>query len=438
LDAANLDIVAVRIDTPEALFTRRVTLSSSQMVQEAIREQVVGEGVVYRVAVEGQPASENLAAPVGRVIRSRELLLSVRNLDSPPLAIKSARVERRPVYLVFLAGKAGAFRLMTGNSRCSAPRYDLAGLGLNLKAAPLAAIQLPSPRDNPDFRPSEALPGVGVDGATLDVAAWKYRKPLKIDRGGAQQLELDLDILSGAEADFRDIRLSRRGRQIPYVLEQTSILRAITPEVVATNDARDPAVSRWILKLPRARLPLARLLCEASADVFERSVTLSEEAADERGAQYRRGLGQAVWVSKPGRGSRQFSLALDGPTQTDTVFLETRNGDNRPIGLEKFQLLYPVSRLVFKANAGDPIFAYYGNSSAPFPRYDLSLVADEMLAAKRTPVASGAPELLKSSFLGERDSGKGGALFWGVLALVVIVLLVIVSRLLPKPIGTTS
>src|ERR1035438_8989984 len=61
LGAANLDIPAVKIETDEPLFTRTVTLAVPQLMENGIREQVVGHGVIYRVAVEGQPASANLS-----------------------------------------------------------------------------------------------------------------------------------------------------------------------------------------------------------------------------------------------------------------------------------------------------------------------------------------------------------------------------------------
>ena len=56
LGAANLDVASVQIETAEPLFTRSVTLAEPQITENGIREQVIGQGVVYRVAVEGQAA----------------------------------------------------------------------------------------------------------------------------------------------------------------------------------------------------------------------------------------------------------------------------------------------------------------------------------------------------------------------------------------------
>jgi hypothetical protein len=433
LGAANLSIAAVQIETTEPLFTRHVTLAVPQVSEDAVREQTVGQGVIYRVAIEGQPAAESPSVPLESLVRSRELLLFIRNQDSPPLSITAVRVERRPVYLVFLARQAGAYHLLAGNDQCAAPRYDLAALGMNLKSVAVAPVKLSPPADNPNYRAPEVLPGIEGTGTALDVTAWKFRKPVKTTRAGAQQLELDLDVLAHALPDFQDLRLLHGSNQVPYVLERTSISRSLAPAVTATNDAKDPKLSRWIIKLPQSRLPVTRLSCATRTPLFQREVTLYEEVTGERGEKYRHNLGGASWIQKPDRKSKEFFLTFDGPVQGNTLFLETHNGDNPPVELEKFQIFYPAIRVLFKAKSGDALFLYYGNPRVASPRYDLSLVAGQLLAADKT-IASAAAEqqLRKSSWREHEIPGQGGVVFWGILALVVVVLLIIISRLLPK------
>jgi hypothetical protein len=142
LGAANLSLTAVQIETAEPLFRRQVTFAVPQVSEDFIREQTIGQGAIYRVAIEGQPVVENLLAPLESLVRSRELLLFVHNQDSPPLPITAVRVERRPVYLVFLARQAAAYHLLTGNGQCLAPRYDLVALDMNLKSVAVAPIKL--------------------------------------------------------------------------------------------------------------------------------------------------------------------------------------------------------------------------------------------------------------------------------------------------------
>ncbi|HKW29717.1 MAG TPA: DUF3999 family protein [Verrucomicrobiae bacterium] len=433
LGAANLDVASLQIETAEPLFTRPVSIAVPQISEDAIREQRIGQGVIYRVAIEGQLASESLSVPLDKLIRSRELILFIKNGDSPPLTIKAVRAERRPVYLVFLARQPGTFHLLTGNAHCTAPGYDLAALGMNLKSVPVAAIQIPPPSDNPGFRPPEVLPGLEVTGAALDTAEWKFRKPVEISGAGAQQTELDPDVLAHAQPGLGDLRVMRGSNQVPYLIQHTSISRSLALAVALTNDAKNPKLSRWIIKLPQANLPLTRLTCVSPTPLFERSLSLYEELADDRGDKYPHPLGNVSWTQTPDRKSKELALVLDSTPQSGTLFLETENGDNPPIELDKFTAVYPVTRVLFKAKADDDLFLYYGNPRVSPPRYDLSLVAGQLLAAdKKVAPLSAEQQLKKPSWQEYEVPGKGGIVFWGILAVVVVVLLIIISRLLPK------
>ena len=432
LGAANLDVATVQIETSEPLFTREVTIAVPHVAEDTIREQLLAQGVVYRVAVEAQPVSSNLAVSVESPVRSRELVLLIKNQNSPPLPITAVRVERRPVYLLFLARSAGTYHVLTGNSRCAAPTYDLAALGGSLKAVAVSPHTLSPLADNAQYRAPEVLPGMQEGGSALDVQAWKFRKAVKLSRVGAQRIELDLEVMSHTQPGFADLRLVRDGRQLPYIIEATSIRRALTPNVTAASDKKDPTISRWIIKLPRAGLPISRLNCTARTPLFQRVVTLYEELSDNRGDQYRRPLGGGSWLQTPDRTGQQFILALDSSPLSDSLVLETQNGDNPALELEKFQVSYPATRLLFKAQSTDELLLYYGNPQAAAPRYDLSLVAGQLLAADQAEGSPGAEEQLKKSWGESYRPVKGGIVFWGILAVVVVVLLIIISRLLPQ------
>lgn len=279
----------------------------------------------------------------------------------------------------------------------------------------------------------EPSTGVQKEGAPLDVSAWAFRKPVEITRAGVQELELDPDILSHAQPDIADLRLMHDGNQISYILEHTTVQRALTPQVTATNDTKDPKLSRWILKLSNPALPVARLTCTTRTPLFQREMTASENLRDERGEPYQHLLGRASWRRTSGWFTKDFSLAFDSSPQSDTVILETHNGDNPPIELEDFQLFYPATRVLFKANPGDKLFLYYGNPDANSPQYDFSLISNEVLAASKAEASPGAEEQLKKPWPREvQTTGKGGVFFWTILALVVVVLLVVIAKLLPK------
>ncbi|MGA2867096.1 MAG: hypothetical protein ABSF95_21685 [Verrucomicrobiota bacterium] len=362
------------------------------------------------------PGLVKVSLPVQTLDRARPALEDLRLCDDPGRELPCLIERPRPVSKVSQSAKA--FQL-----------------SLNLATALLTlATGLAQPlADNPNDRPPAVWPGLQAEGTPLDVAAWRFRKAIRLARPGVQQLELDLDVLSHAQPGFPDLRLLRQGQQLPYILQHTSISRALTPAVTATNDAKDPKLSRWVLKLSHSALPVTRLSCSPRTELFQRDVTLSEEATSERGEEYRRPLGAASWLQAPDHPSKEFFLTLEAQPQGSTLFLETHNGDNPPIELHDFQLFYPATRVLFQAKPGDELFLYYGNPRAAAPRYDLSLVAGQLLAADKTAAALATEEQLKKrSWAESQTPGKGGLVFWGILALVVVVLLFIISRLLPK------
>ena len=436
LGAANLRVASITLETPEPLFTRAVTIAVPTVFEDGIRELTIAEGAVYRESIDDTTAAQ-LTVPIERNVASRELLVLIRNQDSPPLAIPAVRAERRPVRLVFLARQPGTLRLLTGHSQCPAPSYDMAALAGRLKDAAAAEITPGALLANPDYHAPETLPGLGESAAPLDIAPWKYRKPVQLAQAGVQQLELDLDVLARTRPPFADLRLTRDGRQVPYLVEQTSISRALTPQVTPANDPKAPRSSRWSIKLPQPALPVTRLAFASATPLFARELRLWEEIADERGDKYPRELARATWHRRPGTHASDIVLDLAQPPLTDTLFLETDNGDNPPIDLSNLRVLHPVTRLVFKAtpDAAKPLLLSYGNPAAIPPSYDLRLVAGELLAADRSTAVLGVedgakkPTLLESASL----SGARRYAFWGILAIVVLGLLFILARYLPSP-----
>jgi hypothetical protein len=323
--------------------------------------------------------------------------------------------------------------LLTGNPLARAPRYDLARLNLDFNLITNAAVTLPPLADKPDFRAPEALPGLDPGGAPLDLSAWKYHQWLNLAGGGALHLELTPAVLAHAQPGLADLRILRGTNQIPYIVQHTSLGRALIPAMTATNDVRNRTVTRWILQLPYPGLPLTRLACAARTPLFERSLTLYEELMDERGDTRRHPLGGGTWRQTPEHPVPEFSLTLDGAPQGGALFLETDNGDNPPLELEHLSVYYPVTRLLFKARTNDTLQLCYGNPQAAAPGYDLRLVAGQLLAADKSTATLAGEELLQKTVVREHPHpGTGGVVFWGMLALVVAGLLAVIASLLPK------
>jgi len=275
-----------------------------------------------------------------------------------------------------------------------------------------------------------------LTGAQIDIAKWKFRKALPLTQNGVQQVELDTELLACSQPDQRDIRIVHGENQLPFLFERTSLSRPISLSATAANDPKKPALSRWSLKLPRPGVPITRLVCTSSSPLFHRQMRLWEEVTDERGDKFASELGRATWDQTPDAPKHDLVIELNARTKSDTFFLETDNGDNPPIELRDFRSYYPVTHVVFKAtpDPAQPVWLYYGNLDATAPRYDLTLVAGELLKAERSTVTAGPEENLspKPSLVGQTLTGSTRYIFWGALTLVVIVLLAIMSRFLPK------
>lgn len=433
--ATNLTVASLRIETPDPLFARPVTIAVPELGNDGVREQTLRTGSIYRLDLNGKTES-HVEIPIDMQIRSRELIVLIDNGDSPPLAINAVDASRRVTKLVFFAREPGRYQLLSGNNECPAPRYDLSELGDQLKNA--AAIEVrPAPLiASPDYKPPDNLAALPLAGANIDVASWKFRKRVQLSKPGVQQIELGPDVLARAAPDHRDLRIVTGDRQLPFLFERTSISRSLPLIPTSASDPKKPRLSRWSLKLPQAGVPISRLTCATGSPLFQREMRLWEEVTDERGDTFPRELGRASWKRVPGETTREMTIQLDVAPGSGALFLETDNGDNPAIELHDFRGHYPVTRVVFKAasDSTQPIKLYYGNPDAASPRYDVTLIADQLLRAERTSGTLGPQENVgsKTDRIIQTLSGPARYIFWGALAVVVVALLLLVSRLLPK------
>jgi hypothetical protein len=316
------------------------------------------------------------------------------------------------------------------------PRYDLSELDDQVKFAGATEVQPGPLTANPDYKQPDNLAALPLTGATIDVAAWKFRKPIQFSKRGAQQIELDPDVLVRTARDQRDLRIVVEDQQLPFLIERPSISRALPLASGPADDPKKPRLSRWSLKLPQAGIPITRITCAADSALFQREMRLWEEVTDDRGDKFPRELGHATWKRVPGETTRELAIHLDVVPRGDTLFLETDNGDNPTIKLHDFRGHYPVTRVIFKtpSDSTQPIWIYYGNPGAASPRYDVALIANQVLRAERTPATLGRQENMhsKSERIIQTLSGSSLYVFWGVLAVVVVALLLLISRLLPQ------
>lgn len=435
LGAAHLPLASLELQARDPLFQREVSVRVAELVGEEIRESELARDTLYAMETGTGAPHRQIRLAIERTASSRELVVLVRNGDSPPLDIQAIRLWRRPVELVFPAATPGRHRLFTGNPRCPAPRYDLASLSTQLATVSAPALQPDPLQANPAYRPAETLPGLAETAGPLDPKPWRYRKAITLREPGVQVLELDPDVLSRAQAGLGDLRLVLAGRQVPYLIERPSLARGLAPEVSLAPDPRRPRVSRWKITLSHTNLPITRLECRTRSPLFQRSMRAWEEISDLRAGRQEGELGRAEWRRQAGDKDAPLLLDFSGRPRTSVIFLETDNGDNPALELESFRVTYPAPRLIFKASTAPEL--YYGNPEAVAPHYDVALVAGQLLAADRSNASPGPEETLKPTGWteGEPLSGVRGWIFWGVLTLVVGILLYLLARLLPAAPG---
>lgn len=438
VDGRHAPLASLILETSDHLFMRRVTVTVREVHGAAPSERLVGLGTIYRVALDGAETQANLHVPLNFSPATRELLVHVHNGDSPPLHVAGVSAWQYPVNLLFLAPAAGNYTLLSGNAQAAAPRYDLAAFAAEMRDATVATV-VPGPLETmPDYRPRDSLaepslPDVPLTGAPLDTKNWSHHREVQLTRAGVQELELDVAALAEARSDFADLRVLRGENQIPYVLERPALSRASTLSLHPAPDTKRPGVSIWQVRLPSSRLPLQRLTLTTSTRLFQRQLRIYEKLTGTDGRRYESTLAEGDWSRTPDAGTpdaRTFDLR-DRP-RTDTLWIETDNGDNPALDLTGARIIYPVIRLIFKSATTDGFALAYGQPAAATPRYDLGLVAARLLTAPRN-VATLSNRVEPAATRGLFAGLDGGYIFWGALALVVLVLLIVVARLLPKP-----
>jgi hypothetical protein len=431
LGAQHVPLASVQVISSDPVFTRRVRIAVPELQDEALTERTVATGPIYRLIDEGLPRQEQLQIPLALTAPGRELRLHIDNGDSPPLGIDAVVVRQRPVWIVFSSPAAGNYTVLTGNPDAAKPRYDVAEFAAALRATAPAAVAIGPPKQNDQYRRRSVVPAAPLAGGPIEVAPWHFHKPVIVSAGGVQQLELDIDVLAHAADGGIDLRLVRDGLQIPYLIERPPLARTLPITMTSGTDPQRPHVSRWTLKLPRAGIPVQRFKVVPSLPLFQRRLRLYEIVDDPASGRRERTLAEVDWIKRPGE-NRPLDIPVPLPPTTDALFLETDNADNPPLSLSRVDAEYPVVRLVFQADPG-PLALYYGNPAVGAPRYDIALIANQLTAAEKNVAKLGEESApVRSAWTNWREQ-RAGALFWGALALVVVALLAVIGKLLPKP-----
>jgi hypothetical protein len=219
---------------------------------------------------------------------------------------------------------------------------------------------------------------------------------------------------------------------VPYLVE-----RSVTPLVVdvpigqrrtRVGHEGGGTISEHPLTLPYAGLPAATLTLDTGARVFTRHVVLGRARGADRSHRepWFQSLAQADWIH--GDSVTAASALVLPVTSLDTadLVLRVEEGDNAPLPLASARLMLPGYRLRFYRGAGESLRLAYGRPNLEAPRYDIQLLAADVLGQPATEIRALAEPSERASMTLSNLSPR---VFWGVLGIAVVILLGIVVRL---------
>ena len=432
LGAKNLQLSELRFTIADPLFIRRCTLSYPLRGEDGQSKVInLGSHAIYRVVGDGGASSQQVSIPIDARVPSRTLILTIPNDDNPPLKIESAEASLYPTSLVFFAAQEGNWRLLTGQALVNTPDYDISRLRSQLGSATRLS---PGPLTiQTDYIKPTTLPEIEPAGAAIDLKPWTYRKPVGPPVVGVLKIQLDMEVLAHSQNNFADLRVVQNGNQIPFVISPSASTATLKPSFVVEPDPNHPNVSRWKIELPIDQLPVLALQARSSAPLFNRTFHLRSLDEDSYGNPITRFHGTAQWIKSVNNSNdAQLYLDLQGQRLPTSVMLETDNGDNPAIPLQDISITYSQPSLLAKITSDEPLFLYYGNPNARLPAYDLDLVRHSLQKAEKITTLPGKEEKLKASTASRQKVSSGSPWLWLALGSVVVVLLVIVAKLLPK------
>ena len=437
LPAARLPIVAVELDAPGGHVFRDAAVFESRLSGGEAAPSQLGRATLKRVVREGLTAGA-LRVPISQPSEAA-LDVVVEDGGNPPLEVRSATAILAELPWIYLEARAPLVARY-GDPAASAPTYDLEAVRESVDAARLPDATWGEPRALVEAAPAPASQAVPDRGAALDPATFAYNRAIPDGGAGLVALALDAAALAhsrGPGARFADVRVvDSTHRQVPYVIERRDeplvIDLTLKPLLQAPPALRpEPGHNRslYSFALPYGKLPGASISIETSARVFQRPVQLGVIRPPDRRNRdsWFDPYDLTVW-SHGDTDTPAPAILLSVREAGDTdLLLTVDEGDNSPLPIGPVRLLLPSYRLRFYRPAGGTgLQLVYGRDDIAPPRYDIALLAPQVMGAVATEVVAGP------------EAGRGTApaaslvsprLFWALLVLAVVVLVGIIVRL---------
>jgi hypothetical protein len=438
LPGGHLPIVALDVNIGGEHLLRRATVYESRLSGVEAAPMQLGTATLRRV-VQNAVTAASLRVPI-RPPTEAQLDLDVDDGDSPPLDLQGVTAVFAALPWIYFESSGGAVVARYGNSTLPAPRYDLEAVRDQVQIATVPAATWGDARARTaDENPATPAPPLPIVGAALDRSAFAYQRAIPSGEPGLVALPLDASVLAHSvnpRQRFGDVRIvDAEGRQIPYLVERASEPLSIDLTLERVSDLprplaeRRPPPSVYRIAWPLEQLPSPRLVLTTSARVFQRPVTVAVARDADRNHRdaWMQSLASVVWShADEERPAPALTIALPSE-RIPQLLVILDEGDNSAIPLTGATLLLPSYRLRFFRERGASLRLAYGRADLDAPRYDLALLAPQLLGAAAAEVAPAAEERTgAATATAELVSPR---LFWGVLGVAVLVLLGLIVRL---------
>jgi hypothetical protein len=438
LPAASLPAIALDVEIGGGHVYRQAIVTESRFAGAEAAPVRLGSATLARVTRDGVTAA-SLRIPIDAPSEA-EIELRVDDGANAPLDLRGASVVLAQLPWIYFEGPSGRVVARYGNKTLHRPSYDLEAVRRTVDL-----MKVPEARWGPETTLTAPTPAVEASpfpkaGPVLDPATFQTARTIETPSAGLVALRLDAHALAnsrGPGARFGDVRiLDNENRQIPYILERRDEPLSIDLTVKPATDARaadlkpSPGRARsvYALALPYPKLPAGTIVVETSARVFHRTSWIGVDRAPDR---YRRDpwfdvKGSQTWSHADAETpARPLTMKLETMEETD-LRLAMDEGDNAPLPITAARLLLPSYRLRFYAPAGASLRLVYGRQDLYTPKYDLALLAPQVMGAAATEIGAVAPS---STAPPEEHQFISRPLYWSLLGLAVIVLLGLIVRL---------
>ena len=443
LPGGHLPIVALDFDLGGGHVLRTVSAFEARLSGVEVAPVQLGATTLRRV-VQGSLAAASLRLPINPPLEA-QLDLVVNDGDNAPLDVRGVQAIFADLPWIYIESDGGALVARYGNRSLAPPRYDLEAMRDTLRtsigtvaSATWGDARSRSAEENVDG----SAPPLPTLGAPLNPALFNYVREILPGEAGLIALPLDAAALAhsaGASSRFADVRvMDASERQVPYLLERASEPLSIDLRIEPLSQAprwlhasrSKPSVYR--VPWPFEHLPSPRLVLTTSARVFERSITvgIEREPNQRRRDVWFETIAQAGWVHAD-QDTPALALTLDlSSADAKALLVIVEEGDNTPLPLTKARVLLPAYRLRFYRERGVPLRLAYGRSDLAPPRYDLALLAPQVLGVAATEILPGAEAAPRSATTVATIVSP--RVFGLVLAVAIVVLLGLIARLLKK------